>query len=442
MLRTVCLSVVVLLASPAGAAPPAPRAAGTEHVARVYEILASQAGSVGGRRHRVELLVELGPDAIPSMCAVLTGAAPPPEPEGSEQGLAQLSPGQQTNEVLLEALRQMPPKPVLDFLDSLAEAELPVGYRLVAMRILGGTGDRRAVGTWVRLLERLEPVHLMRAYVQAPAEAALADVLRADSFAYRDLAESVDRIPPAMYPLIARAVGQAGRADGLDVLERLMGRDEELDLVVLDQVAEIGNGAPLWRLHHLVDAVRRHLDDDDWRMRRGAAVALARLHDVDSFPRLLELLEDDYRRVRQGALWGVQEMSEMRWSAEEVDRWQAWFDAQYTWWQANRDRLEEELRSRDPGHVLAAIKVLSERRLFRHEVAEMIATVVDHPRASIARTACTSLERLGSRRVVPPLVAALERSDESVREAATQALCTLTGADLPADAEAWADYLR
>jgi HEAT repeat protein len=135
-------------------------------------------------------------------------------------------------------------------------------------------------------------------------------------------------------------------------------------------------------------------------------------------------------------------MSEMRLSADEVDRWQAWFDTQYTWWQANRDRLEEELRSRDPGHVLAAIKVLSERRLFRHEVAEVIAAVVDHPRASIARTACTSLERLGSRRVVPPLVAALERSDESVREAATQALCTLTGADLPADAEAWADYLR
>ncbi len=436
------LLAVLLLAPLASAGAGEPSRGSLEYVPRIYEILSADWNTGTSERQRLTRLVELGPDAIPSFCAILTGAA---EPADSEDGAPKLvrNPGvHQENELLLQALRQMPAKAVLQFLGTIVEVEMPVGYRLVAMRILAGTADREAVRLWVRLLEPLDPIHLLRAYVQAPAEAALADILCADSYAYRDLMDSLDKISRPIHPLIARAIGTAGRPEGLDVLERMLGEDPELDLIVLDQVSKVGEGAPVWRLHGLVGAIRDHLDDPDWRMRRASAVALSQLHDVDSFPRLLELLEDDYRRVRQGALWGLQAMSEMRWGVEEVDQWGAWFDAQYAWWQENRDHFESELMSRDPGHVLAAIKALGERRLFKHQVAEMIATVVDHPRESIAGTACATLGRLGSRRVVPDLVRALERSDEGVREAATRALRTLTGQKLPADAEAWAEFLR
>ena len=411
-----------------------------EYVPRIYEILSADWGASTSERQRLDLLVDLGPEAIPSICAILTGAV---EADSDAEGSLKHNPAvRQENEILFQALQGMPTKPVLDFLRSIDDVDVPLGYRLVAMRVLSGTGDRRAVELWVRLLAPLEELELRSAYVQSACEGALADVLQADSYAYRDIVDHLDAVPLPVHPLIARAVGRAGRGDGLDVLQRLLGKSSELDLIVLDQVCEIGSGAPVWRLTHLVSSVRALLTDEDWRMRRAAAVAVARLHDVDSFPRLLELLEDDYRRVRQSALWGLQQMSEMPWSAEDVDQWQEWFDGQYMWWQENRGRLETELSSRDPGHVLAAIKALGDRRLFRHDVAYMIASVVDHPRESIATAACAAIERLGSQRVVPDLVAALERSDEGVRRAASQALHTLTGERLPPDAEAWAEYLR
>ena len=412
-----------------------------EYVPRIYEILTADLGTPVTERRRVQSLVNLGPDAIPSMCAILTGAVDEEE-VAAGQSLTRDAAMRQESELLLQALRAMPTEPVLDFLLATAEAELPIGYRMVAMRVLSGTRDRRAVELWMRLLAPLGEIQLRSAHVRGTCEDALAEILRADSYAYRDLLEAVRAVPSVIYPLIARSTGLAGRPEGLDVLQSLLGDSIELDLIVLEQVSEIGSGAPVWRLTHLVSALRERLDDEDWRLRRAAAVALAQVHDVDSFPRLLELLEDDYRRVRQGALWGLQTMSEMPWGVGEVDQWGQWFDSQYIWWREHSGRLETELSSRDPGHVLAAIKALSERRLFRHDAAYMIAMVVDHPRESIASAACSAIERLGSRRVVPDLVGALERSDEGVRKSAAQALHTLTGERLPPDAEAWAEYLR
>lgn len=416
--------LVLLAAVAAGAASPG----GAPDVDEVVAIL--RTGDGARPEQRVARLVALGPDGIPALCAVLTG-------QGLDETEAEPVVAR-PDELLLRALRELEPRSVCAFLQVAATGRAPLERRLVALRVLEELGDRAGVPVWIATLEELDPVHLLRPYVRGPAEAALASILRRDPRGQMALVDALDDVERPLLPLVAAAVGRAGRPDGADVLERLLGRDPELDVVAIEQIGDLAQRGHSWRAELAVEGLRRRLSGDDGpRVRAACARALGQARDVEAFEGLLALCDDPDRRTALAAGWALERLAGRRWPADQRDAALEWYRARREAWEAVAERLGADLAGDDPARVITAARELVEHPLFAHRAAELATPALAHREPEVASAVCGVLARLGSPRPVPDLVAALARDEPGVRRAAAAALAALTGETLPPDATAW-----
>ena len=90
-----------------------------------------------------------------------------------------------------------------------------------------------------------------------------------------------------------------------------------------------------------------------------------------------------------------------------------------------------------PARVVHALNALSARRYRRDLIAREMATALVDGRPEVRRMACAALGRLGSRAVLTDLVQCLRDDASIVKAEAWASLKRLTGADLPAEPEAW-----
>lgn len=412
----------------------------------LYKIL--DPNKLRGRVHEelVDAVVALGPDAIPTLFGYLAGTLEGPEPEFTpaaeipESVAVSLPEAPREDLVVIDALKRFPRARVVPQVTS-AILHANVDVKLVGMRILGEVGDAQAVDAWLDVMTDVPELQLQRVYVQVPSEAALASVLARDRSAFNALAVRVKAVPPRIVPAIVRAVGGSGCARGIDVLLGLVGRDQALDLVLLAQVARLGEETVGTLPDEQMNGLRPFLGDDNWHVRREAVAALGRLQDYSSYAQMVALLDDEQRLIAQTAAWSLRRMSGQDFG-EDAAAWRGWFETELAWFQSEGARWTQGLEDQDPTRVVDATRELLQHPLFKHDVAQSLVPLLGHENAAVATSAATALGQIGSRTAIPALVAALNAEDEGLRTAAWTALVALTGRKLPLDPAAWISFAQ
>lgn len=442
-LRSLGLTGLLTVASavPALSAPPddggAPPGVGPVASASVVELLRTY-GSADrhGKQTLRDRLVDLGPHIVPSVVAVFAGRVE----EAAGPGDGPLL-DDEREALLYDLLRAWPRDRVVEKLvETLGTGTPDIYDAMLVTRLIGEIGDSRALGEVIDLLARIDPVHLRRPYVMSTSVAAIRGLLGRDEFAYAVLAGRLHKVDDVLLPQLARALGDLGDLEAVPLLEKLLGRTEELDLLVLDalgrpsiQAAVLGEGSH-------ARAVRPSLASTSQRVRRQAAVSLGRLHDAPSASDLVDMLEDLDPGVRRAALEALQALAGTRWDSGP-ERWTDWLTSERTWLEERAGELAEQARSTEGGDAVAAIRELSSHRLYRDEVSALLAPGLRSSDDNIATATCLALMRIGAPRAVPDLVEALADPREPVRLAANQALARLTGLSLAARPHPWREWL-
>lgn len=388
-------------------------------------------------------LAALGPDAIPTLFGILSGTLEGPLPSAREEGSSQrivevdaLPAFPHQDGIVLYALSRLPSGRVIEDVTSAALARPSLDVRLVAMRVLAQSDDVTAAEAWLAITAEIEEIMLLRPYVQGPVEGALADILARNHSGFARLVPHMKQMPRKLAPLVARAVAVAGRAQGIDVLTSMLGRDRDLDLVLLPQIANLSESAIGGLSDDQFSWIRPFLGDEDWRVRREAVLGLGRMQDFRSYAEIIGRLSDEQRLVQQAALWSLRKMSGRNFE-EDGERWRAWFSEESQWFETRGVVLIENLRDADPAVVVEAVRELVQRPLFKHEIAEAMAVTLHNSNPLVVIGAAAALAELGSVRAVRPLCEALSLSDAEARRAAHAALSRLTGQTWPLESEEW-----
>jgi len=410
---------------------------------KVREILAPPTeGTVPVQEEIVGELAGLGAEAVPTLLAFLTGEVMLFEADQpAELGWAGSDWSSREDIVILDTLALLPSKRVLDEVRRMVGDNADYGVRMVAMRVLARVTSAGAFDVWHHVVSGIEPVMLMRAGDGGPIEEALTSILARDRSAYRALVRSVPELEPPLWPTVARAVGNAGQEAGLEVLERLAGRTPETDAAVLAEVAVIAEGLYSVSPDRCYSWIRPMLHADDQRTRSRAIATLVDLGDADSIPNFVDMLDDPARRVQRGARQALEQLSGRK-LGQEPDAWDQWYTLQLRWLETEAVVLREKIDSHDPAEVVAAVGALSQRRVFREELVEMLANALGRKEAEIVAATCIALGQLGSKRAAPYLLDALRDPEDLVRDSAWRALKLLTDEDLPREYEVWARRLR
>ncbi len=185
--------------------------------------------------------------------------------------------------------------------------------------------------------------------------------------------------------------------------------------------------------------LRQSLASTNPRLVRWAVHGLGHWRDQASLPAILEMLgsaESGELRVLQTSLEEIAGISP-RWS---VESWRAWMRAQESWSRDSMDGTLDELGAEDPARVIAALRELSERRLYHREIAPRIALLLGNASSATAAAACAALGRLAADGALPALIGALDDEREVVRLAVYRALRSISGLELPSEVEAWQEW--
>jgi len=171
-----------------------------------------------------------------------------------------------------------------------------------------------------------------------------------------------------------------------------------------------------------------------------ASQALSRARVEAAVPYWIELLSSASRAVRERAQRSLEAVSGMA-LGSGPERWLRWHESELAWFELQAPRVLAELGDEDETKVLAAMREIAGRHLFRDELADALIVALDRPESDVRICACRTLAGLGSPLAVKPLVALLEDENQAVRSAALSALRALTGLELPLDAKAWNEAL-
>jgi hypothetical protein len=260
-----------------------------------------------------------------------------------------------------------------------------------------------------------------------------------------ELGDRVGTLPPELQPAVVRAIARA-RPGAVSVLERLLGSDVELDRVLL---AELGRVDPRDRQAlrgRLAARFRAYLAHADARLRAQAALALGQLHDFDSVPRLIALLDEQgpaqaaaLQALRLVAGAGV--VREIGATRAETGHWREWHRAESAWLERDLPRLEREVRAVNPERPGAALAELERHAHLRDALAPLVVTALGHADPAVVTRACALGARARCDAALPALVQALEREESSVRAAALAALRSISGLDGPLEAAWWGAWL-
>jgi HEAT repeat protein len=385
-------------------------------------------------------LGRLGAGAIPVVVGMLCGEIPPPiVEEGTwDQPIHPLA-LQNREQVLFASLRQFRSADVVEHLRGHA-SQSSYDVRLVCARLLGEVATVEAQAALLETLEQYSAAELEREYARSTLEAALAACVQRDPAALNALAKRLQKINPALLPLIARSLGRNRGPQCAQVLAKLLGRSAELDAIAMTELARVSEASGLDLSAGALADVRRLLSREEIQVQRTAITVLGRAGDRDSFDALLTRLAASERLVQVAAHWSLRTLAGVDLGLD-VEAWINWRDEQERWWVERHDIVREQLQSKDSAVLFSTIRELSERSYFRQEIARDLGPLACDEQLSVALPAIAALERLGSPRAGPWLVRALE-IDEQRRAPAGKALRALSGWVLPDEQAAWTRALE
>ena len=386
----------------------------------------------------------LKPDAIPLLFRALDeGRLVALGMKGGDRGERTLDP--EELRLVRETLIDQPRRDLVQFLSGLAEAESGPRTRAIAIELLGEVGTSEHF----RLLARLALPHerwadrrsVLPFEVRGPFQEALSSILARDPGASRLVRGLFMETPPALSGSIVEALGDERAREGSVILASLLGHAPGLDPLIIARIAERGPSGLRASDESVREAVRPYLGRHEPALIGAAAHACGELQDDESLDELLELTDHPDALVRGNVFRALKRITGFDYG-EDVARWSHWYTAEKSWW----DRESEEvLRLVELGSGIEfarAAREALEHRLFRDRLAE--AFVAGLPRADAEHVilCCQALGRLGSPEAVEELIECLDHRDREVREAAREALRSITGHDLGLESQAWLEATR
>jgi len=382
-------------------------------------------------------VVACGSGAIPIICGVLCGEIALPQVTADEvpqpvhpKALA-LRYG-----ILRDSLHGLDAAAVVDHLALRGGADATLEMRLVCARLLGPIEHDRALDVLLELSEGIESIHLKRAYVRSAFEGALAQQLARVQDDQDQLHRLDRKCGFEQRALLVRAAGSTSTQGAIRYLASLIGRDEDLDRLVVREVARIAAAQDVVLDAFHLTGLRQLIFSADPELRRLATAALGALGDVDSFELLTGFL-DSSDPIEQGtARRSLQDISGVDLGAESKS-WTSWYEAEQTWWDKQARNELDRLRSVDPREIHAAMAALVRHPLFRDSISDELGPLASHEDSVVASSACRALARLRSPAAIPWLIEVLADDDEARRKHAADVLRGLTGLDLPPDHQAW-----
>lgn len=392
-------------------------------------------------------LFESGPACVPVLFAILMGevrderALSTPDPDAPP---SRTHSAPRVEDLVYEALSRQPGDEVVAHLRAVITPEAPAEARVLAARVLSGAVDSHAFEAMIEVAAGLDPFQLQRPYLRGPFSDALARLLGRDPSQFADVEDVLEDQHDAVVLLVVESLPEERVNAGLPVVLAMFGRNESLDLAAMEKLAELAASpratGEVWSSLECLRMVRRQLESKSWKMRRQAAVAAARLHDLESLDRLIKMLEDEHRSVQRTALWSLHEMTGQRFGVEPR-AWKDWLDSERAWFEGPRTDVEWNILSGLDADVIEGIRDLLQHPLYRDSAADLLGPLLVEAPPGVFAAAQTALVQLDSPRGVAYLVPCLELEDDAVRTSSWRALRSLTALDLPAEREVWEDEL-
>jgi HEAT repeat protein len=347
--------------------------------------------------------------------------------------------GSGERELVRECLASRPRRELVPLLEDVAARPVQPGdsaLRREAQRLLGAVGAAEHARLLVRVTVPSRETVLITPDLRAGFTDALAAILARDPAAIPQMPALLSDASPALSSSIVEALARRPNDSAMRALASLLGRSPGLDPLLLLRLAERGrarsNGDEV-----VLDGVRRYLRQRDPALVANAARACGRLGDDGAVESLIGLIESPDERVRTSAFEALREISGLD-HGRESTRWTSWYQAEMRWWDGEAEaELVRVERGRGVEYFRAARAVL-EHRLYRARIAEAFTETLRSGGLSEARLACRALEQLGSPVAVRGLIECLEHPDTELRDAAWQALCAITGVELPPETDSWA----
>lgn len=377
-------------------------------------------------------LASLGGDALPVLFGIHAGLDFGPwEGErvsfdrGPEKGA----------ELAGRALRRMSRREVVRWLRDNVRAGAPGEARLTAAELYAALGGEEELAPCLAALGTFDEEELnepaLRRRVPACLSCFFSRVPRTALFA----AKAWPTLPRHLQKVVGEALLTMEHPAALQALPALIGSGD--DTRVVERMGELGQRFPWQVSRESRELVRSFLLHGDWRIRRAACVLSAQWQEVGLFEQLVALYENDpWPAVQRAAEWALHTMSG---TTLQLDArgWERWLRAQEDAWKASGEELLAELASKDADVAGAALRRASKLRLYRQELAPVVAEVL-FTHGGLADAVSAVLLELDSCQAVPVLVDAMESAPaDRARRVAWMTLKRLTGRDLRIDDPAW-----
>ena len=406
---------------------------------RIEAILAASTDAVPNTAQaRAKELAGLGGQALPGLFAALSARFEahdaPPAPEALRER-------ERAREMLTLALELFPPERVRAELVRELRPPTSFGERRAAVHLLARRGRAQDVGLLLALAPPAGSDEQRAREEQRVLELALGEVLQRDLGGYAVLEDAFAACETPLKECVVRAVGRVGAPQGLALLARVIERDRPLAITALCAIEALDESRLLPVDEQLAAAVRRLIADKDPQLLPKAVLLAGRLHDAESIPHMISLLDDENRGVRTNAHWSLQHITGLK-LRPASSRWIVWYRDEERWWRGDSARAFQRLQSPDPLEVRSALAEIARQHSRRHELASAVTRALDSPDASIVSMACYVLGALRSQNACQALLGCLTHADPRVRDSAWQALVKITGRRLPLDAETWRRALR
>ena len=245
-------------------------------------------------------------------------------------------------ETLVELLSGCHPDALRGPLRAAAASDEPA-LRCAALRLLGEIGD----GSQIELLfeavaERPgapEPDRQARDLF----EEALAGLLARDPAAYDALDQRPRELSPASEVSVVRAIGAAGRVEGLPYLVDAAAWETVPAETALAEIARLApkvRGPCAVRLGELLIG---HASPERPQACQAATQALGRLGCEQAVEVLIDLLDEEHRGVRESAHWALGRITGQS-LALDLERWRAWHDVELDWYSSSGAPLDAAAR--------------------------------------------------------------------------------------------------
>jgi len=382
---------------------------------------------------------------LPRIFEILASRQIKPEDGRGEPELLTL----ESERVILRALELMEPDMILSYLESELGTH-SIGRRRAVIQFLGSAGRAtdtlRLIGVALTPDEREPEASIDRATRQA-----LVSIIRRDPVTFGVLEGGFPVLRVEILPTVIEAFGAVGDPRAFKFLCTAAREHESLRLRVLEQVPSVGrSGEDLLDIE--MRGYARELIHEDREGCRTAIRAAAVLRDDEAIPALIELLPEiaggqdgipssdepsDLESAARAALCSMTGMS-----FESRTGWSRWYQAERAWMVTERVAAFQKLSSSDHRQVAEALEAIAPHPLVREEFVSVLSDLLRTRPVEIRLLVCRAIQDSGAREAIPELVSALTSESSKVGVAAHHALQSLTGRDLPLDAEVWSGVAR